>query len=192
MSADKRKVSTDALETLGTIIGEGEGRDAIHLAVEPVIAGQRLRPGEDIGIENGVAVINDNPIGIVDPFLKEVVKKGQRFWLVIYPRQITSLRHVWSHPAFEDQPVTITESNKHTYEYETAVVWVNNYANELGVDYDDLMHNAEAYIRNGYIWTRGDEFEGVYTKDEFWTHYATIKNITLDDEDTGNFFSCAC
>lgn len=45
MSADNRKVTTDALETLGTIIGTSEGRDAIHLAVEPVEAGERLSPG---------------------------------------------------------------------------------------------------------------------------------------------------
>ena len=33
--SDKRKVSTDALETLGTLIGSDEKRDAIHLAVIP-------------------------------------------------------------------------------------------------------------------------------------------------------------
>lgn len=36
--SDKRKVTTDALETLGNII-ESRGRDAIHLAAEPVVAG---------------------------------------------------------------------------------------------------------------------------------------------------------
>ena len=35
---DKRKVSTDALDTLGSIITPAEKRDAIHLAVEPVQA----------------------------------------------------------------------------------------------------------------------------------------------------------
>lgn len=47
MSADNRSISTDALATLGTIIKDG-GRDAIHLAVEPVIAGEELRPAADI------------------------------------------------------------------------------------------------------------------------------------------------
>lgn len=32
-NAEKRSVSTDALETLGKIIGPNEKRDAIHLAV---------------------------------------------------------------------------------------------------------------------------------------------------------------
>jgi hypothetical protein len=105
--SDKRTVATDALETLGMIIGMAEKRDAIHLAVEPVTAGaQRLLPGQDIGIDkDGHASAYARPyLGIVDPFLKDAVQPGQRFWLIIYPRQIKSLRHVWSHPAFPDEP----------------------------------------------------------------------------------------
>jgi len=102
-NGDKRSVATDALETLGTIIDDKAGRDAIHLAVEPVIAAMHLNPGEDVGLlPDGRASKSDNPLGIVDPFLKGVVFPGERFWLVVYPRQITSLRHVWSHPAFPE------------------------------------------------------------------------------------------
>ena len=43
MGSDKRSVATDALETLGTIIDDTQKRDAIHLAVEPVVAGERLQ-----------------------------------------------------------------------------------------------------------------------------------------------------
>lgn len=103
--SDKRTVSTDALETLGTIIGPGEKRDAIHLAVIPVIAGQDLLPGQDVGVSGCMAITACEKIGIVDPFLTKLVSKGQYFWLVIYPRKITSLRHVWSHPAFDDADV---------------------------------------------------------------------------------------
>ena len=95
MSA-KHTVSTDALKTLGTIIDADAGRDAIHLAVEPVIADDFLRPGEHVGfMENGRVGKWPHPnktVGIVDPFLAKPVQTGQRFWLVVYPRQITSLR----------------------------------------------------------------------------------------------------
>jgi hypothetical protein len=42
MTADQRSVATDALATPGTITDETAGRDAIHLAVEPVIAAHTL------------------------------------------------------------------------------------------------------------------------------------------------------
>jgi len=60
MSADKRSVSTDALATLGTIIDDTAGRDAIHLAVEPIIAGEKLYPGQDVGISEGKAYQADH------------------------------------------------------------------------------------------------------------------------------------
>lgn len=113
MSADNRTVATDALETLGLIHFKPEHRDAIHLAVEAVEAGEVISPGSDIGIAmNGKAyeagmsrriddlVQNVKALGIADPFLKKPVEEGNRFWLVVYPRQIKSLRHVWEHPDF--------------------------------------------------------------------------------------------
>ena len=106
--ADKRSVSTDALETLGTApLADTEARDAIHLAVEPVIAGESLAPGQDVyltqGIDGCLYAMGSGSgkfVGIVDPFLKGPVTKDNRFWLVVYPRQIRSLRHVWEHPDF--------------------------------------------------------------------------------------------
>jgi len=100
--ADKRSVSTDALDTLGTIHMKEEKRDAIHLAVEPVMAGEDLRAGQDIIVKDGVAYPTPpgEGLGIVDPFLRFGALKGERFWFVMYPRQVHSLRHVWEHPAF--------------------------------------------------------------------------------------------
>lgn len=103
MSADKRTVSTDALETLGTIIGENEKRDAIHLAVLPVVAMHKMHAGDHVGmVDGGASSRAPSLIGIVDPFLKNAVQEGERFWLVIYPRKINSLRHVWTHPDVDD------------------------------------------------------------------------------------------
>jgi hypothetical protein len=106
MSADKRTVATDALATLGTIIDDKQKRDAIHLAVEPVIAGEPLCPGSHITIRGGMAYGATVGLGhgIVDPFLNiDVIEIGQRFWFIMYPRMVQSLRHVWTHPAFPDE-----------------------------------------------------------------------------------------
>jgi hypothetical protein len=106
---DKRSVATDALESLGMIHVREEHRDAIHLGVEPVEAGEHINPGEHIGIgPDGKAYCsvdscvysNIKAVGIADPFITGSINPGEKFWLVVYPRQITSLRHVWEHNDF--------------------------------------------------------------------------------------------
>lgn len=109
--ADKRTPATDALETLGMIHFKPEKRDAIHLAVDPVVAGQKLRPAQPIGIIAGVAysvgtMVNGVRVpyhGIVDPFLAQWPVEGDSFWFVMAPHMVTSLRHVWSHSDFPDE-----------------------------------------------------------------------------------------
>ncbi len=87
---------------LGRLITESRERDAVHVAVVPVMAAQVLSPGERVGLDgDGKAMAKDEPIGIVDPFLWEDVQPGERFWLWLTPGSITSLRHDWTHPAFE-------------------------------------------------------------------------------------------
>ena len=102
--SDKRTVSTDALDTLGSIHTKTEHRDAIHLAVEQVTAGEPLSPGDHLIVNNGYAfkTTPGDGLGIVDPFLKTEVNTGDQFWFVMYPRQVHSLRHVWTHPAFPE------------------------------------------------------------------------------------------
>ena len=100
----ERPVTTDALETLGMIHKKQEARDAIHLAVEPVTAGEVLAPGTGIRIDKGVAWRASTGVmqGIVDPFLPRSAQPGERFWFVMLPRQVRSLRHVWNHPDFPE------------------------------------------------------------------------------------------
>ena len=106
---DTRSPITDALETLGMIHFKKEKRDAIHLAVLPAMASQRLRPGERIGIVDGCAyplgkrLSNGSLVpyhGIVDPFLATNVQEGESFWFVMKPREVRSLRHVWEAEGF--------------------------------------------------------------------------------------------
>ena len=90
---------------LGKLIEDGDRRrDAIHIAVAPVTAASDLIPGQRVGFvsntDRELVTETDETIGIVDPFLTEPVKAGERFWLFLYPNTIQSLRHVWTHPAF--------------------------------------------------------------------------------------------
>lgn len=108
-NADSRSPITDALATLGMIHFKPEHRDAIHLAVDPVTAGEGLTVGQQIGVCDGFAypagkkLDNGKTVpshGIVDPFLPRGPQAGERFWFVMNPRMVTSLRHVWEHPDF--------------------------------------------------------------------------------------------
>lgn len=98
---------------LGCLIpGADRRRDAVHIAVAPVTAGGRLAPGQHVGFlhagDTELVGAAEDPIGIVDPFLREDVQPGQRFWLFMYPNTVTSLRHVWTHPAFVVKPPVLT------------------------------------------------------------------------------------
>lgn len=227
MTADKRSTHTDALETLGFILADNQGaRDAIHLAVEPVIAGHNLKTGEHIGIKDGKAVSHKyvrnhdvKLVGVVDPFLLGGVQEGDKFWLVVYPRQITSLRHVWAHPDFPDTsdvmfrnvdgkdnialyPPSLTEKDK-------AYKWIENYANELSGYYSDgygddcyaeitaeeLINTAKTHLKDGawgdYL-VYGGKFEGEYTKSEFWDYLAIYLEKEIPEDRRRSFFSCSC
>lgn len=76
---------------LGSVITGDAGRDAVHVAIVPMTAVRVLQPGERL------------TNGIVDPFLTEPVQPGQRYYLCLFPGTVTSLRHVWTHPAFANE-----------------------------------------------------------------------------------------
>lgn len=77
-------------------------RDAIHFAVAPCVAGHTLAPGAWVQLKDGQAInaMSWYSVGIVDPFLTAPVKAGERFWLMLKPNTVTSLRHDWTHPQF--------------------------------------------------------------------------------------------
>jgi hypothetical protein len=211
MAADSRSTHTDALATLGTIITEGEKRDAIHLGVENVIAATRLYPGYHVGWANKertrvkvVDAYSDEAIGIVDPFLEDTINIGQRFWLIVYPRQITSLRHVWEHPSFPDSQETggPVEAPDELKIHKTKVLLqepqamakqrLMDFADSIGVDYDELLERADDFMRHGDYWSEGGRFEGTSIPDTFWDDYEKVTNTTVQPDNKYNFFSCSC
>lgn len=96
---------------LGKLAPEDARRDCVHVAIAPVIAAEKLKAGTHVGLSsNGLASAIAFPlIGIVDPFLRDNVEEGQRFYLCLYPGTITSLRHQWLHPAFAPKVPTRKE-----------------------------------------------------------------------------------
>lgn len=164
---------------LGSIITSETERDAIHVAVAPVVAATNLKPGTHVGLnENGEVEVSEKPIGIVDPFLLRCVFKGERFWLMLYQNTVTGMKHHWSHPAFSEK----TENSKNIHEK-----WIRGYADKLGVHYNELMQGAESHTSYGDYLSR-PHLEGEITSEEFWTHYEALTGKS----GSGNFFTCSC
>lgn len=197
MSED-RSVHTDALKTLGTIIDDKQARDAIHLAVEPVVAAERLTPGQNVGLlSNGTAsAFAETKIGIVDPFVARLVQPGERFWLVVYPRKITSLRHVWSHPAFDDAPEVVVDKEAADVRMARARATIQMQADNHGISYEEMMEGARNHAECGEYMIEGGRWEGdgIYNEAarEFWDAYEIVSGKLVDEDDRGSIFSCSC
>lgn len=199
MTAKTHKVATDALETLGMLIPENSGRDAIHLAVEPVVAGEHLYPGQRIKLLNGraIAAANAEAIGIVDPFLALPVFPDQRFWLVVLPRTITSLRHVWSHPAFPEEKQFHAEADEH-YVSDKAVseAWLKNFSERLfsydpPEEYGTRLEQLIAGIEHGGSFGTDIEYsDDVQPSAELYRHYERFTGKPAPKQ--AAYFRCAC
>lgn len=193
---DTSKTQPDALGTLGTIIGEHERRDAIHLAVFPAVAAHTLRAGEHVGFFNGgLAGVSETPVGIVDPFLTTAVQVGQRFWLIVYPRQITSLRHVWTHPAFpEESGPTSAVNEAPTPQFGVSRAWLEGYGWGIGAGCEEILDLATRYLESDGYWDPDElaRFPGMELPDEFWGHFEAATGRAVPEDRRGDFFKCRC
>ncbi len=170
---------------LGLLIEGEASRDAIHVALAPVTSDQTLNPGQRVALVKGrsdlVEASNSDTIGIVDPYLRSPVQPGQRFWLCLYCRTVTSLRHQWTHPAFPEEMSTMVDKA-------ASVRWINEYSHQVGLSYEELMDGAEEYQKDGDLTSTGDRDED--TDPAFWDHWEIVTGRKVDHRD--NFFRCAC
>lgn len=178
---------------LGQIIEGEQQRDATHIAVAPVVAFRSLAPGEHVGLnEKGEADnLNLETIGIIDPFLKARVMRGERCWLFLYPGTITGLRHEWTHPAFESvtpSPATPTADRA------TSEAWLRQYAKRVNsYDDDNAYDNLIAGAKRGEIYYHGSDLHcagELQDADEFLEHLGVVlgRHCRLTDFE----YSCSC
>lgn len=180
---------------LGKIITGPQSRDAVHVAVAPVTASERLSPGQPVvfcqsgDAENVKALVGGEGIewvGIVDPFLRSTVFPGQRFWMWLTPGSITSLRHDWTHPAFGPVPASVSPENR------ASEAWIRSYASQIGATFDELIDHAKSYVAFGDYWVQGGRWEGFSLDDDFWPHFENVTGLKVEEDRRGSFFSCSC
>lgn len=202
---DTGTLAGTALETLGTVFDADLGRDAIHLATIAVTTDERLHPGQHVGLvgEGKVSARAEKTIGIVDPFLNAGAFPGQRFWLVLYPRTITSLRHVWTHPAFEMLTPSPFGSLPSPALRAAAEQWLRDFISRADCpDYDTVMRTIREDWQDrdddDYVHGRMDSesmhFNGTDAHGEippeFWTHVEIV--LGHPPRAKPSYFSCSC
>lgn len=177
---------------LGHIITSEQQRDAIHVAIAPVTVAMRVNPGEHVGIgSDGKATYGAPHVGVIDPFLKDAVEKGERCWMFLYPGSITSLRHEWTHPAFE-------AANAGNDPMADSKAWVKNYA-ETHCPYYREIHKEDAYegfmkhVNSGEIFYYGSDLHGfgeLEEPDELFLHLSRILGRPVNGHSFK--YSCSC
>ena len=185
---------------LGQLIPPGANvvRDAIHIAVAPVVAGEKLKPGAIVHLSKDGIAFNygknapDVSPGIVDPFLDCLyVHKGERFWLYLFPNTITGLTHTWSHPAFPDTAPTWQEKAN-------AKSILGEYACQFGMSIGNFVDSIlREYTNNsddGYITVHTGDYEGGISiagdDKRFWDAFAAYTGKRLEGIEIG--YRCAC
>ncbi len=184
---------------LGKLVtAAGAKRDAIHVAVVPAEAAHALNPGMRVGLDaRGCAsVFEDEQVGIVDPYLRVSVEKGQRFWLFLFPNTVTGMRHHWSHPhpALAD-PDEVVASIPPQVEDSRAIsrAWIEGFAGRLDQTYNKIMMAAAGYLEDG-DYTRDDteSYKNYYDQwPEFWKHYEIVTGLTATNHEVCPF-TCSC
>lgn len=184
---------------VGHLIAHPEQKDAIHMAIAPVIAGEDILPGTHIGLlADGRASTRcvGNTIGVADPFLFNVIRAGQRFWLFLYPGSISSLRHEWSHPSFPAGSGVGSTVALAALDMAASVAWLNAYATRVS-PYDE--GEGEAYSRfmasveDGTIFYHGSDLHSygeLEEPEELFRHLSVVLGRPVNHE--GFSYSCSC
>lgn len=192
---------SEAQAWLGKLLPEDVGRDATHVAVVPMIAATEMEPGTHCGvIAGGQAglVPEGNHIGIVDPFLRENVKKGDRFYLCLYPRSVTGLRHVYEHPVLDrmSQPAPPVRSR------DASERWLRDYIARYTGRSDGYPSYEDVLNKIKEDWGDSQLFHEVLVEDEarqsrhddeplpaeFWDHVETVMERKINNRAT--YFAC--
>jgi hypothetical protein len=115
-------------------------KDAIHVAIVAVRAGAAISPGQRCGLnENREAVPNEDGCGVADPFLRTPIARGTPFWLLMDLQEIPNVAHTWDHPTLDfSPPVVEVQKNR----------WLQRYADEYGVTYEQLMDACKAVLES--------------------------------------------
>ena len=189
------------------LVGEAE-RDAVHIAIVPLVAGCDLYPGHPFRLSHGTTDVaisaqyhEKEAVGITNPFLGPNhyrIRKGDRFYGVLWPGTVVGMKHHWKHPAFDE--VTPCD-NEH-------VAWLRKFSEKWGFVHEEMMVAATRKYQEGeeagddrwdddYIVAYGRDLHG--TEDfelgeeaEFWDHIKALTGVDPEVQKKHVSWSCSC
>lgn len=183
-------------------------KDAIHVAIIPLIAGENLSPGTYVslnretkqGVKSRAPDKNfSGPLGVVNPFYQGQIKKGEVFYLLLTPGTVMSIRHDWTHPEFKEMDEENQENvegknnlSRLSLKQQIAREFLEAYAISIGSDLDELLYRTRDYLLHDEYWNEGARFDGEYLPDGFWSYYEDYTNTKVEDGKRYSFFSCSC
>lgn len=151
-------------------------KDAIHVAIVSVRAAEMLTPGQRCSMnEFSEAVANEKGEGVVDPFLRGNVSRGENFQLLLDQTEIPNVRHVWEHPKVSFAAPTRPPVMNRTIE---------NAAKLFGVTYQQIMNDAAFVVDRD----RHATYSGTLSPEDFKKLLIDIEEGDADFE-TGDFWS---
>ena len=157
----------DNAQRLGVTLKQSDHgeKDAIHIPIIAVQAGQSLKPGDRVKVDkDGVAWKYQHGPGVVDPYLRDPVQYPDFFWVFMDTGTITSLRHDWDHPE-----VLYQRSDQSETDIVMAKAWINdNISYPTGRSVEQIMQDARDYIREGKMFTeQGGQFR-IRNEPDLW------------------------
>jgi len=161
-------MAKDNAMTIGQLVGHTGIRDAIHCPIISAVAKMNLNVGTPVSIlETGEAEQSDlySCVGIVDPFLRGFVQKGEQFWVWVRPGSISSLTHQWTHKRIPEFAAVVPDKEK-------ARVRLQEFAEgPLHVSLEEMLATIEACRgdTDNALYDHGYESLGVYAG--FWDDY---------------------
>lgn len=166
-------------------------RDAIHIAVIPVVSRHTLEPGEPVDKDSTPGYVIPHSVvtrarivGVVDPFLRRPVKPGERFWLFLTPGTITSLKHEWTHPDFPDTRTSTLKDLSRKHALDLLELAVSGYA----ISGEDLLSLMTEYDNKGALFNDTPLMPEITL--EMWQAWENITGLRATHPDS--YFSCAC
>lgn len=145
-------------------------KDAVHVAIVSVCAGQALKSGEWFTMNEDGNAIRSTPnkgIGIVDPFLNRTIATGESFWGILSQTEIPNVQHTWEHPQFTfATPANQPPKNK----------YFQREADSLGVTYEQLMNACSKMVYDNqetpYPGKDFDKAVSSYDEYDLWGEWA--------------------